>query len=272
MLKRLDISKSQYLVRCKGSDERVSTTCRFNYLPSHFFLFDAFHLQLFPLIIKREPLSSQSDDNPHFRGDLVECSDRFCKTARTGKRQRLMLVQYQIVQTLHFAGKLLHSESCQDAWMPEDGSSEAASFREDSPGDVSRWVYDDHHPAITEKILNLWEHNVVPLQPGIRPEMCLNIVPTLLVNCNVSLSRLKLGQCLDRRRVHAILFENRDLFLADLILPYTRQQGHFSLAEDSRGCNRDIPTFSSWDPVDFLHDHLFAGPGKPLDEEVDIPV
>src|SRR6266704_5753597 len=272
MFKRLDVGKAQYLVGCKGSDERVAATGCVDDLPSHFCLVDAFHLQLFLLIIKREPLASQSDDNPHFRCDLAECSDRFFKTACTGKRQRLMLVQYQIVQTLHLASKLFHSESRQDAWMPEDGSSEAASFREDSPGDVSRWVDDDHHPAITEKILKLREHNVVAHQPSIRPEMRLHIVPTLLVNCNVSLSRLKLGQCLDRRRVHAVLFENRDLFLADLILPYTRQQGHFSLAEDSRGCNRDIPTFSSWDPVDFLHDHLFAGPGKPLDEEVDIPV
>src|SRR6266567_4010079 len=272
MLKRLDISKAQYLVRCKGSDERVSTTGRVNDLPSHFCLVDAFHIQLFLLIIKREPLASQSDDDPHFRGDLVECSDRFCKTACTGKRQRLMLIQYQIVQTLHFAGKLLHSESCQDAWMPEDGSSEAASFREDSPGDVSRWVYDDHHPAITEKILNLREHNVVPLQPSIRPEMRLNIVPTLLVNCNVRLSRLKLDQRLDRGSVYAVLFENRELFLADFILPYTRQQGHFSLAEDSRCRNRDIPAFSSRDPVNLLHDHLFPGSGKSLDEEVDIPV
>src|SRR6266700_2717858 len=245
MLKRLDISKAQYLVRCKGSDERVSTTGRVNDLPSHFCLVDAFHLQLFPLIIKREPLASQSDDNPHFRGDLVECSDRFCKTARTGKRQRLMLVQYQIVQTLHFTRELFHSESCQDAWMPEDGSSEAASFR---------------------------EHNVVPLQPSIRPEMRLNIVPPLLVNCNVRLSRLKLDQRLDRRRVNSVLLENRQLFLTYLILPDTRQQGHFSVAEDSRCCNRNIPAFSSRDPVNFLHDHFFSGSGKTFDEEIDVPV
>src|SRR5438309_5247624 len=183
-----------------------------------------------------------------------------------------MLVQYQIVQTLHFASELLHSESCQNPWMPEDGSLEAASFREDSPGDVAWWVYDDHHPAITEKILNLREHNVVPLQPSIRPEMRLNIVPPLLVNCNVRLSRLMLDQRLDRRSVYAILFENRQLFLADIVLSDTGQQGHFSLAEDSRCCNRDILTFSSWDPVNFLDDHFFSGSGKTLDEEVDVPV
>src|SRR5712664_991584 len=112
--------------------------------------------------------------------------------------------------------------------MPEDGSSEAASFGEDSPGDVSWGVYDDHHPAITEEILDLWEHDVVPLQPSIRPEMGLNIVPPLLVNCNVRLSRLKLDQRLDRRSVHAILFENRQLLLTYLILPDTGQQGHSS--------------------------------------------
>src|SRR5260370_3418420 len=106
--------------------------------------------------------------------------------------------------------------------MPEDGRSEPACSRGDSPGNVAWWVYDDHHLAITEKILNFRKHNVVPLQPGIRPEMRLNIVPSLLVNCNVRLSRLKLDQRLDRRCVHSILSENRDLFLADLILPYTR--------------------------------------------------
>src|SRR6266851_5682673 len=115
-----------------------------------------------------------------------------------------MLVQYQIVQTFHFAGKLLHSESCQDAWMPEDGPSEAASFGENSPRNVSRWVNDNHHPAITEEILNLREHNVVPVQPGIRPEMRLNIVPPLFVDCNVRLSRLKPDQCLDRGSVHPV--------------------------------------------------------------------
>src|SRR5713101_4535996 len=156
--------------------------------------------------------------------------------------------------------------------MPEDGSSEAASFGEDSPGNVSWGVYDDHHPAITEEILDLWERNVVPLQPGIRPEMRLNIVPSLLVNCNVRLSRLKFDQGLDRRCVHAVLFENRYLFLTYLILPDTGQQGHFSLAKDSRCCNRNIPAFSSRDPVDSFHDHLFPGPGKSLDEEVDVPV
>src|SRR5712692_9960225 len=119
-----------------------------------------------------------------------------------------MLVQYQIVQTLHFAGKFLHSESCQNSWMPEDGSSEAASFGEDSPGDVSWGVYDDHHQAITEETLDLGEHDVVPLEPSISPEMRLNIVPTLFVNCNVRLSRLKFDQCLDRRCVNSILFEN----------------------------------------------------------------
>src|SRR3989475_11745918 len=112
-----------------------------------------------------------------------------------------MFIEDQIVQTLHFASKLFHSESCQDAWMPEDGASEAASFREDSPGDVSRWVYDDHHPAITEGILDLWEHDVVPLQPSICPEMGLNIVPTPLVNWNVCLSRLTFDQRLDCRGV-----------------------------------------------------------------------
>src|SRR5438309_96303 len=208
MLKRLDVSKAQYLVGCKGSDERVAATGRVDDLPSHFCLVDAFHLQLFSLIIKREPLASQSDDNPHFRRNLVECSDRFCKTACTGKRQRFMLVQYQIVQTLHFSCEVFHSESCQDAWMPEDGSSEAVSFREDSPGDVSWWIYDDHHSAITEKILNLREHNVVPLQPSIGPEVRLNVVSSLLVNCNVRLSRLKFDQRLDCRCVHPVLFEN----------------------------------------------------------------
>src|SRR5712692_1336257 len=154
-----------------------------------------------------------------------------------------MLVQYQIVQTLHFAGKLLHSESCQNAWMPEDGSSETASFRENSPGDMSWRVYDDHHLAITEEILDLWEHNVVPLQPSIGPEMRLNVVSSLLVNCNVRLSRLKFDQRLDRRRVHSILLENRQLFLTYLILPDTSQQGHFSLAEDPGCRNRNIPAF-----------------------------
>src|SRR5467141_2555871 len=179
-----------------------------------------------------------------------------------------MFVQYQLVQTLHFASELFHSESCQDAWMPQDGSSEAASFRENSPGDVAWWVDDDHHPAITEKILNFREHNVVPLQPSIRPEVRLNIVPPLLVNCNVRLSRLKLDQRLDRRSVHAILFENRQLFLADLVLPDTGQQGHFSLPQNPGRSNRNIPTFPSRDPVNFLHDHFFPGSGKPFDEEV----
>jgi hypothetical protein len=44
------------------------------------------------------------------------------------------------------------------------------------------------------------------------------------------------------------------------------------VAEDSGSCNRNIPAFSSRDPVDFLHDHFFTRAGKSFDEEVDVPV
>src|SRR2546425_12933856 len=62
------------------------------------------------------------------------------------------------------------------------------------------------------------------------------------------------------------------MFITDLILPDTAQQGHFSLAKDSRCCNRNIPAFSSWDSVDLLYDYFFSGSGKSFDEEVDVPV
>src|SRR6267143_6447707 len=135
-----------------------------------------------------------------------------------------MLVQDQIVQALHFLSELFHSKSSQNTWMPEYGSSEAASFGEYSSGDMAWRVDNDHHQTISEKVLDLWKHNVIPFQPSIRAEMRLNIVPSLLINGNVGLSRLKLDQCLDRGSVHPILFENRQLFLTDLILPDASQQ------------------------------------------------
>src|SRR5207253_5858889 len=102
--------------------------------------------------------------------------------------------------------------------MPENRSSEAAPFRQYSPSDVAWRVNDDHHLAIAEEILDLWEHDVIPFQSSIRAEMRLNVVPSLLVNCNVRLAGLKLDQRLDHLSVHPILFENRQLLLADLIL------------------------------------------------------
>src|SRR5712664_2817119 len=152
-----------------------------------------------------------------------------------------MLIQDQIVQALHFTSELFHSESCQNTWMPEYGSSEAASFGEYSSGDVAWWVDNDHHPTISEKVLDLWKHYVVPFQPSIRAEMRLNIVPSLLINRNVGLSRLELDQRLDRGSVHSILFENQQLFLTDLILPDASQQSHFSLAENPGRGDRNIP-------------------------------
>src|SRR2546425_11270717 len=155
--------------------------------------------------------------------------------------------------------------------MPENRSSEAAPFREYSPSHVAWRVDDDHHLAIAEEILDLWEHDVVPFQPRIRAEMRLNIVPSLLINGNVRLARFKLDQRLDRGGVHPILFENRQLLLTDLILPDTGYQGHLSVAEDSGCGNRDIPAFSSWDPVDFLDDHFFTSAAKSFDDAVDVP-
>src|SRR5712691_11414959 len=109
-----------------------------------------------------------------------------------------MFIQDQVVQTLHFSSELFHSESCQNAWMPENRSSEAASFRQYSPGHVAWRVNDNHHLAIAEEALDLWEHEMVPFQPGIRAEMRLNVVPSLLVNRNVRLARLELDQRLHR--------------------------------------------------------------------------
>src|SRR6266571_5424205 len=107
---------------------------------------------------------------------------------RTRKRQCLMFVQDYIVQALHLPSELLHSESCQNTRMPENRSSEAAPFRKYSPSHVAWWVNDDHHLAIAEQILDLWEHDVVPFQSSIRAEMRLNVVPSLLVDRNVGLS------------------------------------------------------------------------------------
>src|SRR2546427_12281028 len=98
-----------------------------------------------------------------------------------------MFIQDYIVQTLHFSTELCHSESCQDAWMPENGSSEAASFRQYPPSHLSWWVDYDHHSAVAQEVLYLRSHDVAPFQPSIRSEMCLSIVPSLVVNSNVCL-------------------------------------------------------------------------------------
>src|SRR5438445_11680272 len=103
--------------------------------------------------------------------------------------------------------------------MPENRSSEAASFRQDSSGYMAWRVNDDHHLAIAEEILDLWEHDVVPFQPGIRAEMRLHIVPALLVNRTVRLFPLEIDQRLGRVSVHPTLFYTPQLTLADFILP-----------------------------------------------------
>src|SRR5207245_9031525 len=90
--------------------------------------------------------------------------------------------------------------------MPENRSSEAASFRQDSSGYMAWRVNDDHHLAIAEEILDLWEHDVVPFQPGIRAEMRLDIVAALFLNRNVRLSPPQISSRLDRRHFHPILF------------------------------------------------------------------
>src|SRR6266540_3686189 len=97
--------------------------------------------------------------------------------------------------------------------MPENGSSEAAPFRKYSPSHVAWRVNDDHHLAIAQEILDLWKHDVVPFQSSIRAEMRLNIVPSLLINCNVGLARLELDQRLDRGNVHPILLRIDSCFL-----------------------------------------------------------
>src|SRR5206468_12418363 len=141
--------------------------------------------------------------------------------------------------------------------MPENGSAESAPFRQYPSSHGSWWVDDDHHTAVAEEILYIRKHDVIPSQSSIRAEMRLNFVLSLLINCNVGLARLELDQRLDRGNVHPILFENRQLFPADLILSHTGQQVHFSLSEDPVRCDRNILAFSVWDSVELFYNTLF---------------
>ena len=44
------------------------------------------------------------------------------------------------------------------------------------------------------------------------------------------------------------------------------------MAEYSGGGDGHVASFSSWDSVDLLHDHLLSRAGDLFDEEVDVPV
>ena len=118
----------------------------------------------------------------------------------------------------------------------------------------------------------MWLHDVLFFEASVGSEVRLYDVSSTIVDCDVGLSRLDMVENLYPTGVYSLIFKDRDLFAADIVLTHTCSQCHPSWSENPSSCHRDVPALSAWNPFDLLNNDFFPWFRQVFDEEVDVPV